>query len=336
MWVFLTDIETGESQLICDIGGVHSSVGSFTDLWDYIPKDSTRTYRLTFFYTERGASGSTCYMEFTLPQVTSITQNTPTTGSVSVGKEAVNESIVDAEYTFKFELAATAQVSSGVHDNYSYEIKGKNGTRTGTITSGGTFTMKADETFTVVGIPEGLVYTITEIFTSELENAYNVSWVQAPDVTINGASISGTIQAAKTHSFTATNQAAGALELKKEVVGDPTDHTFIFNVKLTDADGNPLTGTYGGNTFDADGERDFQIKADQTITLDHLPVGTVFTVTEESVEGYRITYKVGGKETETARSGVLRKSLLENSTSCKCPRGNFKQKTRTGGVLQHP
>ena len=304
MWVFLTDIETGESQLICDIGGVHSSVGSFTDLWDYIPADSTKTYRLTFFYTERGASGSTCYMEFTLPQVTSITQNTPTTGSVTVGKEAVNESTVDAEYTFRFELAASASVTSGVNDNYSYEIEGSGETRTGTITSGGTITMKADETFTVMGIPEGLVYTVTEVFAEGKDDAYNVSWVQDANATVSGASVTGTIEAAKTHSFTATNQAAGSLELKKEIVGTPTDQNFRFIVTLADADGDPISGTYGGNTFDAEGKLTVTIQQDQTVTLTNLPVGAVWTVVEESVDGYRVTYKVDGTEVETATGTV--------------------------------
>ena len=66
MWVFLTDPDRN-SQLVCDIGGVHSSVGEYVDLWDYINKGSEGEYILTFFYTERGLSGSTCWMQFTLP-----------------------------------------------------------------------------------------------------------------------------------------------------------------------------------------------------------------------------------------------------------------------------
>lgn len=61
MWVFLDD------QLICDIGGVHSSAGSYTDLRDYIDEGDVGEHVLSFFYTERGASGSTCWMQFNLP-----------------------------------------------------------------------------------------------------------------------------------------------------------------------------------------------------------------------------------------------------------------------------
>ena len=68
MWVFLTDPD-GNSQLICDIGGVHRSVGEYVDLWDYIKQGESGGYKLDFYYTERGASGSTCWMQFTLPSV---------------------------------------------------------------------------------------------------------------------------------------------------------------------------------------------------------------------------------------------------------------------------
>ena len=58
MWVFL------DGRLICDIGGVHSSVGAYVNLWDYIKKGDAGEHTLKFYYTERGLSGSTCYMQF--------------------------------------------------------------------------------------------------------------------------------------------------------------------------------------------------------------------------------------------------------------------------------
>lgn len=88
MWVFLSEIDDDGKiiqqadgqygKLVCDIGGVHPSVGEYVNLWDYIAPGQgpegvheTKKYRLSFFYTERGASGSTCWMQFTLPNVTS-------------------------------------------------------------------------------------------------------------------------------------------------------------------------------------------------------------------------------------------------------------------------
>ena len=75
--------------LVCDIGGVHSSVGEYVNLWNYIGADRTEDeqHTLTFFYTERGASGSTCYMNFTLPSVSGVTHQADDRRILSVGKE---------------------------------------------------------------------------------------------------------------------------------------------------------------------------------------------------------------------------------------------------------
>ena len=90
MWVFLEKPD-GSTQLICDIGGVHQAAGEYVDLWNYIQKPEDNLvknnasgenaeeegrvnpkYKLKFFYTERGASGSTCWMQFTLPSVNAV------------------------------------------------------------------------------------------------------------------------------------------------------------------------------------------------------------------------------------------------------------------------
>ncbi len=77
MWVFLSELDkdgkpTGKNiKLVADIGGVHSSLGQYVNLWDYIEPiaygGKSKSYRLIVFFTERGASGSSCYMRFTVP-----------------------------------------------------------------------------------------------------------------------------------------------------------------------------------------------------------------------------------------------------------------------------
>lgn len=73
LWVFLSKMdEEGnytDAKLICDLGGVKPSTGQYVNLRDYVGYDSTGMWKLNIFYTERGASGSTCWMQFTLPSL---------------------------------------------------------------------------------------------------------------------------------------------------------------------------------------------------------------------------------------------------------------------------
>lgn len=90
MWVFLDD------QLICDIGGIHSSVGEYVDLWEYLGgvptgvrdtiSTKSTTHTLSFFYTERGASGSCCYMRYTLPSVMSVSTEKTDNSTLKIEK----------------------------------------------------------------------------------------------------------------------------------------------------------------------------------------------------------------------------------------------------------
>ncbi|MCD8022718.1 MAG: fibro-slime domain-containing protein, partial [Lachnospiraceae bacterium] len=156
MWVFL------DGMLVCDIGGVHSSVGEYVDLWDYIEKGSSGTHTLTFYYTERGASGSTCYMRFTLPSVTSATK-VQTTGSLCVEKE-VNGSSADTTEEFTFTLTLANSVGTALTDSYSYAVYNSDGqhSSTGTITSGSTFTLSDGQYIIVNYLPDGTKCTVTE------------------------------------------------------------------------------------------------------------------------------------------------------------------------------
>ncbi|MBR6795777.1 MAG: fibro-slime domain-containing protein, partial [Clostridia bacterium] len=102
MWVYL------DGQLICDIGGVHSSIAEYVNLWDYIDTGSaystlaratgSEEHTLSIFYTERGAYGSTCYVSFTLPVASTAPR------AIGVSKEAVriNNAVVEDVYEDDF------------------------------------------------------------------------------------------------------------------------------------------------------------------------------------------------------------------------------------------
>lgn len=217
MWVFLGDGNNG--RLVCDIGGVHSSVGEYIDLWDYIDKEQEKIHRhteacypdgegegktptcgyvdskkftLNFYYTERGASGSTCWMQFTLPSVSSLTPETTDAdyGHLEIRKQVnmlvdgeeypvadyykgeEGKTFKENEYTFKLTL-------TGLKDDYAYVkydrngnvLSGQGGVITWeTIANGETFTLKDGEYIRIQYLPKNSVYTVTEEDGTDISN----------------------------------------------------------------------------------------------------------------------------------------------------------------------
>ena len=192
MWVFL------DNQLICDIGGVHSSVGEYVNLRDYLPIGESGQHTLTFYYTERGASGSTCWMSFTLPSVTSATTGRDI-GSLQISKAVDgigNADFSGEEYQFKVDLLSSKE-GTGLNQTFSYKVtSGEEGNDNykesyGTIKSGGTITIHPDETATINGIPAGTYYRVTE--SEDSKEGYST--------TVNGNEgyiVSGTIETGTT------------------------------------------------------------------------------------------------------------------------------------------
>ncbi|MCD8065615.1 MAG: fibro-slime domain-containing protein [Oscillospiraceae bacterium] len=182
MWVFLDD------QLVCDIGGVHSSVGEYVDLWDYIKQGEEDTHTLSFFYTERGASGSSCYMRFTLPSVTSAT-TVQDTGTLRVEKE-VSGTSADANEQFEFTLNLKNSSGSVLTDLYGYSIYNSNGSHyaTGSIKSGDTFFLSNGQYIIVNYLPDRTVCTVTEA-----NSDYTTTYTVDSGSTETGTSASATI-----------------------------------------------------------------------------------------------------------------------------------------------
>lgn len=247
MWVFLDD------QLVCDIGGVHSSVGEYVDLWDYIQKGSSGTHTLSFFYTERGASGSTCYMNFTLPSVSGATPQQKS-GDLRVEKEVVG---LDNGQDFEFTVSFADQNGNQNPDDFVYDKYNANGSLKESnliVHDEGRFTLRAGEYVIIKYVPFGTYYTITEADTTD----YSTSWRGNDGITHSGKTATGCIlkgEINRTSVLRFTNTAK------------PNTH---LNVKKAAPDGTALSGaTFTLTPQGSEDEVEFTKNRDGNYTVYH-------------------------------------------------------------------
>lgn len=237
MWVFL------DNKLVCDLGGVHSSVGEYVNLWDYLQKGTAGTHTLTFFYTERGASGSTCYMNFTLPSVSGVNIEQKTS-DLEVRKQVVGQDESNREFEFKIQFYD--QNGEPVLDDYAYTKYDKDGRELDgnlVVHDGDKFTLEDGQYVRIRYLPFGLRYTITE----EAVNGYTVSST-INGVTGQGSEAKGTILNTgqmNTVLFTNTMTYPNAITLQKQ---DLDGHILTGAAfRLVDSKGNTVNVVDNGS-----------------------------------------------------------------------------------------
>ena len=197
MWVFL------DGRLVCDIGGVHSSVGAYVNLWDYIAKGTEGEHTLKFYYTERGLSGSTCYMQFTLPSVSSVTPSYQNS-QLKIQKEVVGTADTNAEFSFDITIDHdTLPVQNSDYSIVRYNAKGER-IESSLLTGGkGSFKLKANEYVIIDYLQHGTKYTITETGT----DGFSVSNRIDQNTTTQSETAVGTIAQGKGSIVLFTNTA---------------------------------------------------------------------------------------------------------------------------------
>lgn len=186
MWVYL------DGKLVCDIGGVHSSYGEYVNLWNYVGDsyDGNSTngkcgdgkhHTLKFYFSERGAAGSTCYMRFTLPEVTSAKRSN--TASLRIEKQ-IEGNVYNDTQDFSFDISLKDANGNPLPDNYSYSTYNHENVIVGEpdliFPSKTTIKLKAGQYIVVKYLPEGTQYEISE-------QTYE------PDISINGNAIEGLV-----------------------------------------------------------------------------------------------------------------------------------------------
>ena len=302
LWVFL------DGKLVCDIGGVHRSVGEYVNLWDYLQPTRGETnnfteHTLSVFYTERGASGSTCYMMYTLPEVT-VTIPEPSYTNLIVKKEVTGTAEYNGE-AFDIRIELTDEDGNDLVDDYYYtrfDAQG-NSVETSFLPHGkGNVSLKKDEAVVFENIILGTKYRISEADYSG--QGYTTTYTNQ----------TGVINTTTYSVSTVTNEKnAGDLEVVKTVENavDP-EKKFHFTVRLSD---NTINGTYGDMTFE-NGVAEFELKGGEKATAKQLPVNIEYTVTEDDYSSVGFTTTKTG-DTGTIVGGETQTASFKNSYKAK-------------------
>ena len=226
---------------------------------------------------------------------------TPATG-IKVTK-TVDEAVSGASDTFTFVISG----GSGTATLIRLEADGNEASRSALTFADGKaeFTIAADETVYIIGLADGVTYTVSE----KGNEHYSVS-----AVTVNGAAVTGTAaqitanaQTIQSAAFVNSPKGYGDLFITKEIVSDHTVPTDIqnqsfavtvnvgtalagqtFTVNATDmADGGVITTA---ETVAADGTISLTIVHGQTYQIVDLPEGTQVTVTEALTDAQKVYF----------------------------------------------
>ena len=156
IWMFL------DGKLILDLGGCHSAVGEYVNLWDYIEQGDTSPHQLQFYYLERGASGSTCWIQYTIPSATIINGGTAYNNSLKIRKTLVGGEENNRDFLFTVNLKnGDGTDLQGEYPCITYDNQG-NILSVGTMSDGEELLLAGGCYAIIRDLPDYVTYNITE------------------------------------------------------------------------------------------------------------------------------------------------------------------------------
>ena len=180
-------------------------------------------------------------------------------------------------------VTALDEVPTGEADSVTFSAQGTH-----------VFDLSADETLWITALPTGTTYIIEEVS----DNAdYKLQSVHVNGVS-TGAIASGTIAAYYLDDVDFVNTALGDgdLVIEKQVINaqgtvvDIADSViFTAEVTLTNAQGSPVSGTFGSLNVPANGNFTVSLKEGESFTVHGIPEKTRYTVQEINIpNGFRL------------------------------------------------
>ncbi len=228
----------------------------------------------------------------------------PVYGSLTVSKIVTgNAGETDREFNF------VVTFSDGGTYHYT-------GSKTGSITSGGTVSLRHGESITIGSIPEGVTYSVVE--TEANQGGYTTS--------TSGDGTSGNItNSEKTVVFINNKTTSspgspeyGNLTITKSVTGSAGDTTreFTFTVRFDSTGSYQYTGSKSGTINSGES---ITLASGQSITILNLPAGITYSVVEVEADqdGYATT-ATGSKGT-IIRNDTVTAAFINNRTLTPSP-----------------
>lgn len=220
-------------------------------------------------------------------------KNARQTGGLTVTKSVTNPNGTDSNAVF----AITVHLDQPLTGTYGTPESGMEFTE-GTAS----FDLKNGESRTATGLPAGVHYTVTE------STEDKVSYTASGEVTENNK---GSITSENQSVTIINTPKRGKLIIDKTVVSDvaadsgQSGQQFTFNVKLTGKNADKVTGTFSGVDFTA-GEATVTVVGAASKTIEGLPAGLKYEVTESAVENFELHESSGTNGTITSDGATAR------------------------------
>ncbi len=275
--------------------------------------------------------GSERVFAFALIQVADSSGETPVDGGISQMAEVkvttTGEGTFTLQYlqkdmdasseTFYYKITENAGEGQIMYDNTVYVVE---------------VTVRSD-----TSVNDGLMASITKVF----RDGILVSGEGSSDADETGA-------AAREVAF--ANTLLGDLSLEKRVSGGSAEQEFSFILKLEVGESNlaslPTTYTAIFNhadqepeitevTFIADGTLHFSMRHGETLVIQGIPVGAVWTITETNADGYRISWKAEGgalQDTVVQDGNTIWGAISSGKTAVACTNAATYVLPDTGGT----
>ncbi len=240
-------------------------------------------------YSEDGytttQTGDTGTIDENTPLVAAFTNTRDTFGDIIV-KKTVSGNAGNKTKSFSFTVTLSDQTISDTYGDM-------------TFTNGvATFTLKDGESKKATGLPNGITYAVTEAdYTSD---GYVTTKTGDTGTIIGDGELTAEFTNTKNSTPPPDEPKIGDLTVKKTVTGDLADKNKEFAFTITfNVEGNySYTGSKSGTIKSGD---TVLLKHGESITVNGLPAGTTYAVTENGNDGYRV-YASGDKGTILANA----------------------------------